>query len=130
MKRSRFLVISYDKDEQQTFYDLISVEGEADPWQDALDIVGRLRPYAVPCDTCTVDDLSDLREALDKATDEDCLPFYEQTKALTREQCVELLEEISIQVYDTEDLATLREAVRSNLEDGTLIAEDHELYIQ
>lgn len=44
---------------------------------------------------------------------------YEDT--LSREECVELLQnEAGIQCYPHETLATLREAVRVNLEDGTL----------
>ena len=39
---------------------------------------------------------------------------------LTREQCVELLEGISIECRDEESVETLREAVQSNIEDETL----------
>lgn len=39
---------------------------------------------------------------------------------LTRDDCVLLLESISIQCYDHEDVSTLREAVAVNIEDGTL----------
>jgi hypothetical protein len=39
---------------------------------------------------------------------------------LDRETCVELLEAVSIQCYDHEDVDTLREAVKVNVEDGTI----------
>ena len=39
---------------------------------------------------------------------------------LTRDECVRLLESICIQCYDHETTEELREAVRVNLEDGTL----------
>jgi hypothetical protein len=39
---------------------------------------------------------------------------------LTREQCVRLLEAVSIQCYDAETVAELQEAVRVNVEDGTI----------
>lgn len=41
-------------------------------------------------------------------------------KKLSREECVELLTSVDIQCYDHETLETLQEAVRVNLEDGTL----------
>jgi len=39
---------------------------------------------------------------------------------LPRERCVELLERVGIQCYDSETTQTLREAVRVNVEDGTI----------
>lgn len=45
---------------------------------------------------------------------------------LSREACVELLEGACIECRDDEDVATLREAVQSNLEDGTLAYSDIE----
>jgi len=45
---------------------------------------------------------------------------------LTREQCVSLLEAAGIQCYDTETVETLREAVESNVEDGTIAWSDVE----
>ncbi len=40
--------------------------------------------------------------------------------SLSRERCVEILEGISIECNDDEDVTTLRDAVEANLEDGTL----------
>ena len=40
--------------------------------------------------------------------------------ALTREQCVGLLESVSIECRDDETVETLREAVAANIEDNTL----------
>ena len=42
------------------------------------------------------------------------------TAKLSREQCVDLLEGAGIQCYDTETVEELREAVQSNIEDGTI----------
>lgn len=39
---------------------------------------------------------------------------------LTREECVRLPESVCIQCYDHETVKQLREAVRVNLEDGTI----------
>jgi len=44
---------------------------------------------------------------------------------LSRREIVELLESVGIACYDHEDTETLREALRVNIEDGT-IAEDDE----
>ncbi len=46
--------------------------------------------------------------------------MVDMTAYLSREQCVAILESICIQCYDNEDVAALREAVRVNIEDGTL----------
>lgn len=48
----------------------------------------------------------------------------ELIKKLNREQYAELLEAVDIQVYDHEDLATLSEAVRVNVEDETISIDD------
>ena len=45
-----------------------------------------------------------------------------QILSLSREKCVSLLESVGIQCYESEDTATLREAVRTNVEDGTIEA--------
>lgn len=45
---------------------------------------------------------------------------------LSREKCVSLLDGISIECRDEETVEELREAVESNLEDGTLAWEDIE----
>jgi hypothetical protein len=49
-------------------------------------------------------------------------PDYPYHK-LTRQQCTELLNDASIQVYDHEELGLLRIAVRINVEDGTISKE-------
>lgn len=130
-KRTRYIVISYDKDEQQTFYDLVSVDANADnPPGDAQAIADRLRPYAVAVGTLSEEDLRDLTGKLLHARPGNAdLPFWDQVQGLSREQCTELLEGVSIQVYDNETDECLREAVRANLEDGTIEAELNDLYI-
>jgi len=44
--------------------------------------------------------------------------------ALDRAQCVELLENVSIQCYDSESVEELREAVEANVDDGTISPDD------
>lgn len=39
---------------------------------------------------------------------------------LPRERCVEILTSVSIQCYDSEPTEVLREAIASNIDDGTL----------
>ncbi len=56
----------------------------------------------------------------DKGLSEDAPEAVDACPNLSREACVELLEEESIQCYDSEDVATLREAVESNISDGTI----------
>lgn len=46
------------------------------------------------------------------------------TSNMSREHCVEVLESISIQHFDHESVAELREAVEANIKDGTLDFDD------
>jgi hypothetical protein len=41
----RFIVVSYDDDQQQTFFDVT----EADTAEKAKELAGELRDYAIPC---------------------------------------------------------------------------------
>jgi len=43
-----------------------------------------------------------------------------QVARLSRENCVRLLESISIQCYDSEPLHVLRDAIKANIADGTI----------
>lgn len=43
-----------------------------------------------------------------------------QVRHLRRDDCVELLRTAGILCYDSESVATLRQAVRVNVEDGTI----------
>jgi hypothetical protein len=45
---------------------------------------------------------------------------------LSREQCVRLLENVSIQCFDDESVDMLREAVDANINDGTISIQDVE----
>lgn len=130
--RTRFLVISYDVDRQQAFYDLISVSANAeDPENDAKEIAGRLRPYAVPCDTFLSEELDSMASRVRAATDEVFLPFHAQVKDLSRETCIDLLDDAGgVGVRDEQSIESLREEVRELLEDGTIDAEYNDLYIQ
>jgi hypothetical protein len=47
---------------------------------------------------------------------------YSAISRLPRERCVELLTNAGIQCYDADSIETLREAVRVNVEDGTIDA--------
>jgi ribosome-binding factor A len=49
-----------------------------------------------------------------------------QIMSLSREGCVELLEHVGIQCYDSETVDMLREAVRVNVADGTIAPEELE----
>ena len=49
-----------------------------------------------------------------------------QIARLSREDCVRLLENVHIQCSDSETVGVLREAVRSNVEDGTISPQELE----
>jgi hypothetical protein len=53
---------------------------------------------------------------VERETPEPAYPYHR----LERETCVELLEAACIQCYDSEDAQTLQEAVKANVEDGTI----------
>ena len=75
-------------------------------------------------DACDAEDEIDLDE-LERSAD-----AYRMTEVrvavsrFDRATCVRVLESISIQCYDHEDVATLRTAVITNVEDGTLSPKD------
>jgi hypothetical protein len=46
------------------------------------------------------------------------------TNELDRDECIEILEAISIEVFDSETIETLRQAIATNIEDETIDAQD------
>ena len=46
------------------------------------------------------------------------------TSELDRDECAEILDGIGIQVFDSETVETLREAIDTNIEDGTIDAQE------
>ncbi len=62
---------------------------------------------------------NEVLEALEEEREDD-----DPADNLSRDACVAILERAGIQCYDDEDTATLREAVRVNLDDGTLTLGD------
>lgn len=48
----------------------------------------------------------------------------EHTCELDRDECIEILEAISIEVFDSETVETLREAIDANIEDETIDAQE------
>ncbi len=51
-------------------------------------------------------------------------PATDETRNLDREECAEILEGISIEVFDSEAVETLREAIDANILDGTIDAQE------
>lgn len=131
MKTIRFLVISRDEDNCD-LRDFISVDGDSDnPHGDAMAIVSYMRPYAMTVCALTVNELRITANSLERSDEKDCRPFREQVADLTEARCIALLESISEPVhYGAEAIQTLRERVRVNLVDGTLNAEQNDLYIK
>lgn len=78
---------------------------------DLLDIPG---VYEIVREHLNNDVLAALRDDYEDA------PHRGDVRGLSREVCTEVLYAAGIEVYDHEDIDTLREAVRVNLEDGTL----------
>ena len=71
----------------------------------------------------------------DDIEDVDCVDCLQQhaiicavalVRGLDRDACTALLEGVCIQVYDADDIGTLREAVVANIEDGTIDPESIE----
>ena len=62
--------------------------------------------------------------AIESGLEDDALEAIDACPNLPRVVCVELLEAVSIQCYDSEDDATLRTAVEANIKDGTIDPSD------
>ena len=60
---NRYIVVSYDDDQQQTFFDLVQAENEGD----AKSIIGELRDYAIPCDAIDLERLERMATYMAKA---------------------------------------------------------------
>jgi hypothetical protein len=59
MPDKRFIVISYDDDQQQAFYDGVEAESNAE----ALLLIAEARPYAIPVDCCDLDTFASIATA-------------------------------------------------------------------
>jgi len=59
--KNRFVVISHDGDQQQSFRDPV----EADNYKDAMELIGIARPYAIPVDAISIEELRKLLEILE-----------------------------------------------------------------
>ena len=58
----KFLVISYDDDQQQTFFDRIVAKND-----DAAEVaIGLIREHAIPCTALTVDELRQMADEMDE----------------------------------------------------------------
>lgn len=62
----RFLVVSYDDDQQQWFYDF----AEAPTEKDAVAHICRIRPYVMAADACTIDQMAGMLGELQTMTPE------------------------------------------------------------
>jgi hypothetical protein len=70
----KFLVVSYDNDEQQTFHDWMLADDE----NQAKGRVGDIRQYAVPVAAYTAGELIDIAALLEAATEEQIKDGIEQ----------------------------------------------------
>lgn len=57
----KYLVISYDNDEQQTFYDFVLADDE----EKAQEIIGEIRDYALPVCAITPDEMHKMAQKID-----------------------------------------------------------------
>jgi hypothetical protein len=65
----RYIVISYDDDQQQTFFD-VTEAGSSDK---AKALAGELRDYAIPCTVLSKDDLEGFLQDLEIIVERDVL---------------------------------------------------------
>lgn len=59
----KFLVISYDNDQHQTFFDCVAAKNE----DSAMTAIASIRDYAVPCTTMTISELREMARELENA---------------------------------------------------------------
>lgn len=126
--RKRVIVISWDKDEQKSHFDMLAID-DSDPTEPNFiekgkAIVGNSRQYAEVVEVLDADDIRRMAAELESMPEFEILPFAEFVKELPKERCIELLTAAGIQCYDHETDDVLREAVRANLEDETISASD------
>lgn len=133
MKRKRVIVISYDDDQQRSHFDMLAVADTPDFVEEAKRIVGISRQYASVVDVLDPDDIERMKVELENQPEFDLLPFAEFVSNLPRERCIELLTEVGIRGGADDSMGektwvetdtVLREAVRSYLEDETIIFSD------
>jgi hypothetical protein len=69
---ARFLVISYDSDQQETIYDHIIAEDDPKrgDGEVAMEIAGKLRPNAVPVSAMTARELREMADHMMGRSDE------------------------------------------------------------
>lgn len=67
METRKYMVISYDDDQQQTFWDMVLAPGP----EQAKACIGRVRDYALIVAALNCSDLQDLSNTLHMATPED-----------------------------------------------------------
>lgn len=117
--RKKVIVISWDNEEEQAFFDIVAIREGDDDNMDAIRSVNLLRPYAYVVDVLDKPALRKMLSAMSNSNepDPDHLPFAKTVKELTREQCIEVL------LYESDTLYSddvLRELVRSGLEADTI----------
>lgn len=61
----RFVVISYDNDQQQTFYDFVNAEDE----NKAQELIAEIRPYAIPVGALYPDEMRKMALQLESVED-------------------------------------------------------------
>jgi hypothetical protein len=83
----KYLVISHDSDEQQTFYDRVVAPDE----NGAMEIVGEIRDYAIPSCAFTADELIDNGQSLAEATEDE---LEKETQMLRRNHYKDLCESL------------------------------------
>lgn len=86
----KYLVVSYDDDQQQTFFDWVLAPTN-DLANRALVVIGTLRDYATPCTALTSQELRDMADKMDAATEEQ---IAEAHAVILREACGEDTEHV------------------------------------
>jgi hypothetical protein len=128
--KTRFVVFSYSGDDDKVMHSFWEIDDEAAAGKadnpatamecHAISLAAELEPDAVGHTAYTIAELREIAHNLEERDGFSIRPFQQQVTNLSRAQCEELLNSISIQCRDHETVEELVEAVRANLEDGTL----------
>jgi hypothetical protein len=59
---NKFLVVSYDSDQQQWFYDTVIAENE----EKASELICRIRPYVIDADATNLEEIKSIAKHMEK----------------------------------------------------------------